>query len=139
MLFKKLKSALENSDDSTDLNTKELYKETYYSKSDNPYEVFIKDLVYDKSNGVSSRGQSVLSEVNFNKFKDDPKFREVIKKIILQPEFPEFQALENYWKAQKVGNNPVLINRIMAAATIDVTTTVDNGKVRPGFSLVTGP
>ncbi|MDT0651326.1 MULTISPECIES: McrB family protein [Flavobacteriaceae] len=124
----KVKTALENSENSIDLNSKELYAETYYSKSDNPYDVFIKDLVYEKSNGVSSRGQSVLSKENFNSFKEDSLFRETIKEIILQPDFTGFEKLKKYWSDREVGNNPVLINRIMGAATLDVTTTVDNGK-----------
>lgn len=48
-----------------EITAKETYTQTSFSEQPNPWESFARYHLYEKENGVSSRGQSVLSEKNF--------------------------------------------------------------------------
>lgn len=109
------------------------YSETSFKNSSNPFDEFISKLIYQQSNGVSSRGQSVLSADNLNNFKRAVGFDDVIKTIIISHDFDAFLQLQEWWPKQNVGNNPVLINRAIAACTTTVSTTVDEGKFNQVF------
>ncbi|MGE8555650.1 MAG: McrB family protein [Chryseobacterium jejuense] len=108
-------------------------EETYQKTSFKDYDNFINVLIYDTANGISSRGRSVLSWENLNKFKNDKDFDEVISNIIKKPSLETYQKLQEFWLGQKVGFNPVLINRALAAASIELTSTVDEGKFNEVF------
>ena len=97
-------------------------------------EDFLKQLLYDKSNGIASRGQSVLSYDNFQLFIKDKGFLSSLDQFILTPKKEAFKKFEDAWAAQGKSNNPVLINRVAAACTLDVSTTVDSGKFNQVFS-----
>lgn len=97
-------------------------------------EAFLNQLLYEKSNGIASRGQSVLSKENFESFIKNEDFMKALKQLILDPNIETFQDFETAWSNQGKGNNPVLINRVAAACTLDVSTTVDSGKFNQVFS-----
>jgi 5-methylcytosine-specific restriction protein B len=124
--IQKIKISLENG---KTLKDKEAYQNTAF----NDFDGFIKVLLYDVANGVSSRGRSVLSWENLTKFKNDPQFDPVISNIILNPSQATYQEFQEFWKKQNVGFNPVLINRAMATCTIALTSTVEEGKFNEVF------
>ena len=97
-------------------------------------EAFLKQLLYEKSNGIASRGQSVLSNENFQSFIKDKDFISSLEQFILTPTKDAFRKFEDAWSAQGKSNNPVLVNRVAAACTLEVSTTVDSGKFNQVFS-----
>ncbi len=90
---------------------------------------FARRHLYEKSNGVASRGQSVLSEANFNAFIADGDFRCALAKLIQQPDKPTFQAFDAAWTSMcerlNAGRNPLLVNRVLAACTLQVSSTAN--------------
>jgi 5-methylcytosine-specific restriction enzyme B len=116
-----------------DLKDVATYSGTEFEDSDNPFDNFITKLIYARYNGISSRGQSVLSEENLNKFKQAQGFEDVIKNLIVNHDFDSYAALKDWWVKQGVGNNPVLINRAMAACTTEISSIVDEGKFKKVF------
>ncbi len=97
-------------------------------------ENFLKKLLYDKHNGIASRGQSVLSKDNLQSFIKNKDFLSALEQFILNPKKEEFTKFYNAWSAQGKSNNPVLVNRVAAACTLEVSTTVDFGKFDEIFS-----
>ncbi len=93
------------------------------------YSSFLTKLIYKRSNGISSRGQSVLSKANLEKAKTDDSLKDLLKKIIINPDSNNFLAFKKWWKDLVGGNNPVLINWAFAACSPKtLTSTVDNKK-----------
>lgn len=117
-----------------DLNAKEAYEGTSFQKSDDPFNDFIYQLLYKQSNGISSRGQSVLSQENLNKMKRASDFVAVLKKIITSNDLQSYRDFQEWWCLQGVGNNPVLINRAVGACCKELSSTVDEGKFNQIFS-----
>lgn len=115
------------------LKDKETYIGTSSENNENPFDDFIYKLLFEQSNGISSRGQSVLSWDNLNKFKLAPGFEDIIKNIIVNHDFASYDQLKSWWESQQVGNNPVLINRAIAACTTTLSSTVDEGKFNQVF------
>ncbi|MDL2314795.1 AAA family ATPase [Bacteroidales bacterium OttesenSCG-928-C19] len=115
------------------LRDKGTYRGTLFENKTNPFDDFITRLIYTMSNGISSRGQSVLSWENLNKFKAAHGFDDIIKTIIMKPDFESYQKLKDWWIRQNVGNNPVLINRAIAACTTTISSTVDEYKFNQVF------
>lgn len=97
-------------------------------------EAFLKQLLYEKSNGIASRGQSVLSNENFQAFIKNKDFISALEEFIRFPNKENFQKFDDAWAAQGKSNNPVLVNRVAAACTLEVSTTVDSGKFNQVFS-----
>jgi 5-methylcytosine-specific restriction protein B len=97
-------------------------------------EAFLKQLLYEKSNGIASRGQSVLSNENFQAFIKNKDFLSALEEFIQTPNKENFQKFDDAWSAQGKSNNPVLVNRVAAACTLEVSTTVDSGKFNQVFS-----
>ena len=97
-------------------------------------EAFLKQLLYEKSNGIASRGQSVLSNDNFQSFIKNKNFISALEKFILIPNSENFTIFSDTWSNQGKSNNPVLVNRVAAACTLEVSTTVDSGKFNQVFS-----
>lgn len=97
-------------------------------------EAFLKQLIYEKSNGIASRGQSVLSNDNFQSFIKNKNFISALEKVILIPNSENFTIFSDTWSNQGKSNNPVLVNRVAAACTLEVSTTVDSGKFNQVFS-----
>ena len=101
------------------------------SKND---EAFLKKLLYDKSNGVADKGQSNFSWDNFQAFIRNEDFLSTLSEFIVCPKKELFEKFENAWKAQGVGNNPVLVNRVAAACTREVSTTADIDRFNQVFN-----
>lgn len=97
-------------------------------------EAFLKQLLYEKSNGIASRGQSVLSNDNFQLFIKNKDFISALEQFILTPNKEGFRKFDKAWSAQGKSNNPVLVNRVAAACSLEVSTTVDSGKFNQVFS-----
>lgn len=97
-------------------------------------EAFLKQLIYEKSNGIASRGQSVLSNDNFQSFIKNKDFISALEQFILIPNSENFTVFADTWANQGKSNNPVLVNRVAAACTLEVSTTVDSGKFNQVFS-----
>tara|TARA_R110001632_G_scaffold40314_1_gene101075 strand:- start:83117 stop:84781 length:1665 start_codon:yes stop_codon:yes gene_type:complete len=91
-------------------------------------ENFLRELLYKQSNGIASRGQSTLSDSDFQIVIKDREFLDALQNIIREPTISHYKVFAKIWP-QKVGkNNPVLVNRVAAACTLEVSTTVDSGK-----------
>ena len=97
-------------------------------------EAFLKQFLYEKDNGIASRGRSVLSNDNFQLFINDRDFLSALEQFILTPNKEDFRKFDDVWSAQAKSNNPVLVNRVAAACTLEVSTTVDSGKFNQVFS-----
>ena len=95
---------------------------------------FLKKLLCDKSNGIASRGQSVLSNDNFSLFIKNEGFISALEEFIQAPNKENFQKFDDAWADQDKSNNPVLVNRVAAACTLEVSSTVDCGKFNQVFS-----
>ncbi|MGI6479394.1 MAG: McrB family protein [Salinivirgaceae bacterium] len=131
--FSKDVEIIRNNLETSELRDVATYKDTSFAKTNKPFDSFIQRLLYELANGIASRGQSVLSWENLEKFKKTVGFDDIIKRIIVNPDFDTYQDLQKWWIKQNVGNNPVLINRAIAACTSSVSTTVDEGKFNQVF------
>ncbi len=93
------------------------------------YKSFLKMFLYDRYNGVSSRGESVLSKVNLARIIEDTDIPEYIKAIIVEPNSDNYSRFGVWWKGFVGRNNPVLINRAYAASSPKtLASIVDNSK-----------
>lgn len=97
-------------------------------------ENFLQQLLYDKNNGIASRGQSTLSEIDFRKVIKNKEFLTALEQLILEPNIRSYKIFQDHWSEYIEKNNPVLVNRVVAACTLDVSTTVDSGKFNQVFS-----
>ena len=61
-------------------------------------------------------------------------FLSVLSDFIVSPTKESFEKFENVWKAQRRGNNPVLVNRVAAACIREVSTTADVSKFEQVFN-----
>lgn len=100
----------------------------------NQDESFLRELLYNLDNGIASRGQSVLSNQNFIDFIKNRQFLSDLESLIIDPNIETYQVFKKTWSDQGKSNNPVLINRVVAACTLDVSTTVDSGKFNQVFN-----
>ena len=106
---------------------------------------FAKHLLYENYNGISSRGQSVLSWVNFGHFIQDEDFVNALEELIKVPTKEKFRQYSEAWDRTRLehdaNRNPLLVNRTMAACTTNVSSTVNGADfdsvycwlVREGF------
>jgi len=103
------------------------------------YESFMRKWLKEHSNGISSRGQSVLSEDNFVTIIADEEFKIFAKAIILKPDFENYTAFTGWWyRNEAINNRPLLINRAFAACNPEnLSSTVDNGKFWKVIEIVT--
>lgn len=91
-------------------------------------EHFLKKLLYEKDNGIASRGQSILRDENFQDFIKNGDFMSALEEFIKTPTKETFENFNKAWSEQGKSNNPVLVNRVAAACTRDVSIAVDSGK-----------
>ena len=94
----------------------------------------LKKLLYEKSNGIASRGQSVLSKENFENFIQNKDFLDALEKLLMNPDLDNYNEFAKVWTTQGKSNNPVLINRTVAACTLDVSTAADSSKFNQVFA-----
>lgn len=95
---------------------------------------FLKELIYAKENGITTRGQSVLSEEDFELFIQSETFLGALKELMQEPNSKNFKKFDDAWKNEDKSYNPLLINRVAAACTLDVSTTADVGKFSRVFN-----
>ena len=95
---------------------------------------FLERLLRKKDNGVASCGQSILSKDNFKLFIENEEFISSLEQFICNANKENYTRFKNAWSAQEKTNNPVLINRVAAACTLNVSTTVDSSKFNQVFS-----
>lgn len=119
-----------------DVHDNETYASTRFANDGDPWVAFAHHLLYKKANGISSRGQSVLSEANFERFINDPNFTAALTQLIREPSRDNFSNYQRAWEETRnrygANANPLLINRTVAACTTQVTSTVDG----PAFDRV---
>lgn len=115
--------------DGSEFRNPSTYATTKFSKDSQPFEAFLRQLLYQKANGISSRGQSVLSKDDFAEFLRNDSFLKALELLIREPDQPEhFEAFRQAWSDSGAANRPLLVNRVLAACTTKVSTTVDEGK-----------
>ncbi len=85
---------------------------------------FLELLIYTDSNGIGSKGRSYISKDNFNVVIKDKDFLHTLEKVICEPTNEHYKKLGNTWSRIIEQNNPLIINRIVAACTHDVSTKV---------------
>ena len=124
--------------ESKDIADKACYAHTTFSGEADPWSAFARRHLYEKFNGVCSRGQSVLSDANFNQFIADADFRRTLAALIKQPDKTTFLAFNKAWETMceklKAGRNPLLVNRVLGACTLEVSSTANI----PAFMTVYG-
>ena len=112
-----------------EITSNEAYAQTSFANQTNPWESFARYHLYEKENGVASRGQSVLSETNLYKFVADRAFRQALARLIQTPDKPSYQAFDRAWTRMaascNAGRNPLLVNRTLGACTLDVSSTAN--------------
>lgn len=90
------------------------------------FNAFMRCLLYKKSNGIASRGQSWLREDDFNALIKDQAFLDAVAGLILEPDSEQrFSELTTTWNSITKNNRPLLRNRVLAACTTNVSTTVN--------------
>ena len=111
------------------IEDKATYAQTSFAGENDPWPAFARHLLFEKANGISSRGQSVLSGANFERFIAEPDFVAALAGLIKEPTKDNFEKFGEAWEGarQKHGanRNPLLINRTLAACTTGVSSTVN--------------
>ncbi|WP_136064008.1 hypothetical protein [Pontiella sulfatireligans] len=105
-------------------------------------EKFLRRLLFNDNNGIAARGQSTLSHDNFGKYTKDEDFMKSLRLFVMEPSLESFKAFEQGWNktAEKFGarKNRLLVNRVAAACTLEVSTTVDPAKFDQVFYWLSG-
>ncbi len=112
------------------------YKNSSFAKSDkiaNPKWSFLKKLFDNKSNGIASNGQSMVSNENFDTLFNSKDFVGCVAKLIIEPTLENHNELRWKWEEIVKKNNPVLTNRATSACTTSVSSAVDEGKFNQVF------
>lgn len=89
---------------------------------------FLKQLLYEKENGIASVGQSSWKEADYQSFIRNEDFVSSLEVLLLAPNRENWTNLGSKWHAQRGYNNPARVNRVAAASTLEVSTTVDSTK-----------
>ncbi len=95
---------------------------------------FLDRLLRKQSNGIANSGQSVLSKDNFQAFISNNDFLSTLSEFIVSPTQESFEKFQNAWEKQGKGRRPVLVNRVAAACTREVSTTVHEPKFDQVFN-----
>lgn len=97
------------------------------SKPIRSYTAFMQKWLRELANGISSRGQSVLSDHDFKLIINDSVFKALARQIFVNPGEDSHAQLSNWWLSNdKISNRPLLINRAVAACSPEtLSSTVD--------------
>jgi hypothetical protein len=103
---------------------------TNLSEGIDSYSDFFTKWFFEKSNGISSRGRSIISYKNLNYLIKEENFKLLAKEIILNPTIETYNSVNKWWFSNpQISNNPLLINRAFAGADSNIlTSTVDKKK-----------
>lgn len=90
---------------------------------------FLLGLIKEKSNGIASRGQSILRHDVLNALIADGDFLEALATLVKEPDNRHnFCALKAVWNricvAYGARKTPLLVNRVAAACTLNLSSTV---------------
>lgn len=112
---------------------KSIEDESLYVNLPEPFDNFDKFMrrwLKDQNNGISSRGQSVLSEADYNRILNDDTFRVFASGILIKPNLELYTTFTNWWyNNPSIKNRPLLINRAFSACNwAELSSTVDNYK-----------
>ena len=95
-------------------------------------EEFLDRLLRKQSNAIANSGQSVLSKDNFQAFIGNNDFLSTLSEFIVSPTKKSFEDFQEAWEKQRkkrgAKRTPLLVNRVAAACTRDVSTTVHEPK-----------
>ena len=112
-----------------DIRDKATYAGTRFENANDSWADFAEHLIYKRANGIASRGQSVLSEDNFQRFIAEPEFVAALAELIRDPSRAIVLKYSEAWEQTRHKHgakaNPLLINRTVAACTMNVTSTVN--------------
>ena len=89
------------------------------------YNTLLQLLLYDKDNGIASRGQSVLSGEKLQELQKNPDFKSLICDAIKDPNEVVCEKIKEMWNGLVGKNNPLLIYRFIAACTTEVSSLVN--------------
>ena len=94
------------------------------------YEGFMRKWLKERSNGIASRGQSVLSEIDFQTIIHDNQFKIIAQQVISKPSLETYNLLTSWWyNNENISNRPLLINRALAACIPEnISTTAHSTK-----------
>lgn len=88
-------------------------------------EEFLKQLIYKKHNGIANSGQSYINEDTFQDFIKNSQFLSALEQFILTPNEDNFIGFGKAWSDHGGGEKLLLVNRVAAASTRQVSTAVD--------------
>lgn len=94
------------------------------------YEGFMRKWLKERANGIASRGQSVLSEIDFQLIIHDVQFKIIAHQVISNPTLESYNLLTSWWyNNENISNRPLLINRALAACCPErISTTAHSAK-----------
>ena len=99
-------------------------------------EDFLWTLLYKQNNRIAHRGLSQFTKDDFQSFIKNKKFMSALGTLIANPIKLNHEKFSKVWKEQGRLNNIVIINRVTAACTLEVSTTVDEAKFNQVFNWV---
>jgi 5-methylcytosine-specific restriction protein B len=112
------------------LSDPKAYVGTSFERKPDQFKAFAKQLIFAprKGNGIASCGRGGLALAKFNQFITDNAFVGALESLIREPSRVTLNAFRERWQSFGKGNNPLLINRVLAACTTDVSTMVDESR-----------
>lgn len=121
----------------SELRMPSTYKGTAWEGQSDPWISFADELLRT-DNGVTGTGQSVLSRANFRLFCDNDEFVESLSTLIKDPKENNYIFFLRLWNRLceefESNRNPLLVNRVAAACTLNVTSTVSEANFDSVFS-----
>lgn len=89
------------------------------------FNTLLQVLFYNVDNGISSRGQSVLSKEKLEVLQKDTDFKDLIYQAIKSPNNNVCEEIKLKWNVLVDKNNPLLVHRFIAACTNAVSSMVN--------------
>jgi hypothetical protein len=95
------------------------------------YRSFMLKWLKEHRNGISSRGQSVLSDDDFERIIKDKRFKTIARTVIESPSNESYEWLRDWWiENPRISNRPLLVNRALAACDpAHLSSVVDRPKL----------
>lgn len=89
-------------------------------------------LIRQQSNGIASSGQSIMSREFFQSICENHSFLEALAAMMRDPSSEKYTKMRKKWEEladwKGVRRTPLLVNRVAAACTTDVSSTADERK-----------
>lgn len=89
------------------------------------FNTLLQVLFYNVDNGISSRGQSVLSKEKLEVLQKNTDFKDLIYQAIKSPNNNVCEQIKQEWNLLVEKNNPLLVHRFIAACTNAVSSMVN--------------